>query len=814
MILKYNSTIITPMRRTIFISLVFFLAFFQGLSFSQQEAASQKESGLSRTEETLPQETAKQVKIVTGIEIKGNKSISTNVIVSKMRTRIGSPYQENVVSDDLKRLYLLGFFSDIKIDTEDYKEGLKVIVSVVERPIIEKITFSGITRLRERDEELKKELKSKETQYLDYPSLAEDVQSLKKKYEKIGFTDVTIDYNVDTNKETNKAAVAFLINEGQKIRIKDIIFEGNKAFKSGHLLKLLKTKKAWLFNAGVMKGDVLKEDMERIKAFYRKNGYSDVEADYEIKPDSAKRYLLNIFIRIKEGKKYLVGNVTVTGNKDISEKVVMSKLSECIPGKVFSQDALKVDVSNIQGLYFDRGYISCQVQDATSLNPSTGRVDIVYNILENGISYVDKIKVRGNVKTKDIVVRRELRIHPGDRFDGDKLRRSKERLQNLGYFEETSYDTEDTEEPEKKNLIVDVKESKTGAFSFGGGYSTVDQLVGFVQIEQKNFDWKNWPYFTGAGQDLTFRASFGSVSNGFDLSFTEPWMFDYPVAFGFDAYKRDHDRDSDAGYGYKEDIIGGDLRLSKEISEYWRAGITYRRDQITISDIDPTASPELKREQGKNSVSSLTPGITFDSRDNVRDPRKGNLFTGSFDWAGGFLGGTKDFWKFNGRASHYFPLPWNSVLEVRGRVGIAEPYSDTDYIPIYERFFAGGSYTIRGYEERSIGPIDPVTKDPLGGDAMIVGNIEYTYPLFSFLKVAGFFDIGNVWDKIGNIGASNNYFLGVPNTGGLKKSFGLGARINTPFGPMNLDYGIPLDSEPGQTRKGSGKFHFSASRGF
>jgi outer membrane protein insertion porin family len=519
-------------------------------------------------------------------------------------------------------------------------------------------------------------------------------------------------------------------------------------------------------------------------------------------------------IRIKEGKKFLVGNVTVQGNKDVSEKELLSRLKECVPGKVFSEETLKMEVANLQGLYFDRGYISCQIQDTTSLNSSTGRVDIAFNIIENQVSYVNKIKVRGNVKTKDIVVRRELRIRPGDKFDGEKLRRSKEKLQNLGFFEEISYDTEETEAPDKKDLIVDVKESKTGAFSFGGGYSTVDSLVGFIEIEQKNFDWKNWPYFTGDGQDLRLRASFGSISDGFDLSFTKPWLFDYPVSFGFDAYKRDHDRDEDAGYGYHERVIGGALRLGKEISDYLKVGISYRRDEITISDIPGTASADLRREEGKNSISSLSPGITFDSRDNVFDPRKGNLLTGSFDWAGGFLGGTRDFWKFYGRASHYFPLPWNSVLEVRGRVGIAEPYSDTDYIPIYERFFAGGAYTIRGYEERMLGPIDPGTKDPLGGDAMIVGNIEYTYPLFSFLKVAGFFDIGNVWDKVGDIGASDDYYQGIPNTGGFKKSFGLGLRMKTPFGPISLDYGIPLDKQPGESEKSSGRFHFSASHGF
>jgi len=746
---------------------------------------------------------AKEASLVTAIEIKGNKSISTNNIVSKMKTRIGSPYQENVISDDLKRLYLLGFFSDIKIDTEDYKDGIKVIVSVVERPIIEKIIFTGISHITMRDEKLKEELKSKETQYLDYPNLAQDLRILKKMYEKMGYSEAQIDYKVDIDKETNKAKIQFNVTEGKKIRIKDIYVEGNKAFTKKRILRLMKTKRAWLFNAGILKEEVLKEDIERIKSFYRKEGFTDVVVDYKVKPDPKKPFLLYITLNLREGKKYLVGSVSVMGNKDIQEKDILAKLKECVPGKVFSSEALKQDVANIQGLYFDRGYISCQVQEATAVNSYTGRVDIVYHIIENEIAYVDKIKIKGNVKTKDVVIRRELRIHPGDRFDGDKLRRSKERLQNLGFFEEISYDTEDSQVPDKKNLVVEVKESKTGAFSFGGGYSTVDQFVGFVEIEQKNFDWKNFPYFTGDGQDLRFRAGFGTVSSGFDLSFTEPWLFDYPVSFGFDAYKRTHQRDEDVGYGYDEDVTGGDLRLGRDLSEYLRADLMYRYDQIDITDITETASNDLKQEYGKNTISSITPSLTFDSRDNVFDPKKGDLLTGSFEWAGSILGGTKDFWKFFGRGSHYFPLPRDSSLELRARVGMAQPYSDSERVPIYERFFAGGAYTIRGYDERGIGPIDPASQDPLGGDSMLIGNIEYTYPLFAFMKLAAFYDIGNVWAKLSDIGS-----------GGLKSAVGLGVRIKTPIGPIMLDYGIPLNKAPGEETKGNGRFHFSVSHGF
>lgn len=784
------------MRKIIFL----FAAFLLTLSISRYCLAQEKD--------TQPQEppalTAQhQEKIVKLIEVKGNKSISTNTIVSKMRMRIGNPYQENVISDDLKRLYLLGYFSDIKIDSEDYKDGLKIIISVVERPIIEKINFSGIRRITLKDEKIKEQLKSKETQYLDYPSLAEDVHIIKKMYDKIGYSQAEVNYQVDINKDTSKAGIHFTVTEGKRIKVIRIDVEGNKTFPDKRIIQLMKTKTAWLFNAGSLKEEVLKEDIERIKAFYRKEGFTDALVDSKVKPDVKKPFLQHISITVTEGKRYRVGNVTLEGNKDIPEKDILAKLSECIPGKVFSQEALKQDIVNIHGLYFNRGYISAQVKEATSVNSETGRVDIVYNIVENEIAYVDRIKIRGNIKTKDIVIRRELRIHPGDKFDGDKLKRSKERLQNLGFFEDVSYDTEDTSVVDRKDLIVDVKESKTGSFSFGGGYSTVDQFVGFFEIEQKNFDWRNFPYFTGAGQNLKFRASLGSITNNFDLSFTEPWIFDYPVSFGFDAYRRTHERDADIGYGYEENVTGGDLRLGKEISEYLREDLMYRLDEIEIKDVSEKASADLKKEQGKNTISSLTYALTYDSRDSVFEPKKGDILSGSIEWAGGPLSGEKDFYKLFGHASHFLPLPLNSVLQLKGRLGLASAYGSSDDLPIYEKFFAGGANTVRGYHERKIGPIDPVSKDPLGGNALFVGNVEYTYPLFNAFKLAAFLDTGNVWSKAGKIG-----------TGGLKSGMGLGLRIKTPIGPITLDYGIPLNKEPGEEERGNGRFHFSASHGF
>ena len=260
-----------------------------------------------KSQEPSEAQTPESLTLVTGIDVNGNKNISTNTIVSKMKTRIGSPYQENVVSDDLKRLYLLGYFSDIKIDTQSYKDGVKIILTVAERPIIEKISFSGMYRLTMKDDKLKAMLKSKETQYLDYPNLSEDVRTLEKLYEKMGFSQAKISYKVDLNKETNKAKVEFSALEGKKVRIKDIVVEGNKAFSKKRILKLLKTKSAWFFNAGVLKDEVLKEDIERVKSFYTRGGFTDAEVNYEVKPDAQKNYLLYVYIKIQEGKKYLAG---------------------------------------------------------------------------------------------------------------------------------------------------------------------------------------------------------------------------------------------------------------------------------------------------------------------------------------------------------------------------------------------------------------------------------------------------------------------------------------------------------------------------
>ncbi|MFH1692294.1 MAG: outer membrane protein assembly factor BamA [Candidatus Omnitrophota bacterium] len=766
----------------IFLAVSFFSITF--CVFAQNDEESFSSSGTSKT--------------IKAVEVQGNKAISTATIMVKIKTRPGESYYSQTARDDIKRLYETGYFSDISLNLEDFEGGIKVIFKVEERPVISKIDLEGIKMISRSA--LSRKMKSAVGQYLNYALLKEDIAAIKAEYERKGLPGVEVSYDTAIDAKDNKVKLVISVVESKRVKIKNIYVEGNLHFNDSKILGLIKTKRAGFFSAGFFKEEQFNEDLDRIKTFYLQNGYLDVSVDYRLDYDIEGDIYIRIFI--DEGKVYTVGSITFQGDKKFSADELFPSLKACLVGGVFTYDALKEDVGNIQGFYFSKGYIFVQVRELTSLDVSSGKVDIVYSIVENELAYVDRIEIQGNLKTQDKVIRRELRIKPGEVFDGDKLKRSKERLYNLGFFEEVNYDTTAGSEPDRRNLVVEVKEAKTGSFSFGGGYSSIDQFVGFVEIEQKNFDWRNWKTFTGAGQDLKLRGEFGSVRQNFELSFTEPWLFDHPISFGFDGYKRSHDKDVDLGYGYEETRTGGDLRLGKEFNEYFKGGMTYRIEQVDISNVDDAATADLKSEAGKNVISSVEFSATWDTTDNIFNPTRGLVLSGSYELAGTFLGGDKDYNKVFGLASQYFPLPVRSVLQLQLRAGIAQPFGGCGKVPIYERFYAGGANTIRGYEERSVGPVDLPTSDPIGGQALLVMNVECTIPIVDFIKGAVFVDTGNVWAKASEFG-----------TGGFKTGVGFGVRIKTPVGPLKLDYGIPLNKQPGKENK-EGRFHFSMSHGF
>lgn len=735
-------------------------------------------------------------RIVTAVEVEGNKNLSEASILSKVRTKQGKTFSQLIASDDLKRLYALGYFDDIKIDLKDVEEGVIVIFRVSEKPIVSEITLSG--NKSARTEKLQELVKSKTGEFFNVQQLKQDMRDIQKDYEARGFPLANIDYDMQLDKETNEAKIVINIQEKVRVKIKQIYVEGNNAFSDKKILKLMRTRRDAFFTSGLYREDVLDMDLERITSFYHQNGFLDVKVTSS-KSFAEEKKKMFITIEINEGKQYRIGEIEIRGAVIFPESQIRDALT-MKPGEVFNKDVLKYDISNVQSFYFGKGYITAEVDVDTILNERTGRLGLVYRIIENELAYIDKIKIRGNTKTRDIVIRRELRSYPGEAFDGEKLQRSKERLYNLGFFQEVSYDTEKTKDPNKRDLLVNVKEAKTGEFSFGAGFSSVERFVGFIEVAQRNFDISNWQTFTGAGQNLKIKAEFGSSRREYDLSFTEPWIFGYPLSFGIDGYNKVRERSGTTGYSYDEERSGGDIRLGKELTDFTRADLMYKLENVEIENVPDDASTDLRNEVGENTISSLFLGITRDTRDNIYNPSRGLVLSSSGEVAGGFLGQDKDFFKVIGSADLYKTFMEKLLFQLKTVAAVADTYDDTDTMPIYERFYAGGTNTIRGFKERTVGPKD-TSGEPTGGESAFYGTAELTYPLFKLIKIATFYDFGNVWEKLGD-------FV----SGDFKYSAGLGVRVKTPIGPVKLDYGYPLKVDSGEEKEG--RFHFSMTRGF
>jgi len=736
-------------------------------------------------------------KTIITVRVKGNQAISTQTILSKIKTVHGNPLSQEIVNDDIKRLYALGYFTDVAIDVEDYKEGVMITVIVEEKPVVVEVIFEGNKKMSAA--RLRKTIGTKKGSMLNFSKLSADVAELKALYERNGFHQVGVKYELEKD-VNNQVTVKIIIREKARIRIKRVDIEGNYSVKTSKIRDLMTTRPAWIFRRGYFDSEEFEMDLTKIKMHYQNEGFLDMVVVPEFEYDEDKG-LMYITLVITEGPVYHIGTIVVEGNIVLPEEDVLGRIS-VKEGDVFSYSVLRTDVESIRSFYYHEGYMNAIIDVDRNLKPNTKKMNIAFKIDGKEVVYLGRVNIKGNTKTKDIVIRRELRIYPGERFDGEKIRRSKERLYNLGFFEDIYFETMPTKKLNVNDLEISVKETKTGEFSFGGGYSSVDEFIGFVQVTQKNFDLLNFPYFTGDGQYLAIKAELGMVRNDYNISWTEPWIFDYPLSFGFDAYHKTHLRRTHVGYGYKEIRAGGDVRFGKEFLEYFRGNLMYRLESVDISDVSDDATQDEKDEEGDNWLSSAILGIQFDNRDNVFSPTKGFVTGLSLENTGGILMGDKDFVKGFYSASFYYSPINKIVIEFKTRAGLADSYNDTDKVPIYERFYAGGANTIRGYRERKVGPRDANSNDPIGGEALLVGNVELSFPIYEkVIKGAIFYDIGSVWQEMQDF-ASGSY----------KQGTGVGLRVKTPIGPIRLDWGYPLS--PNHDDKREGQFYFSMSHGF
>ena len=740
---------------------------------------------------------------VIALEVSGTKTIAKETIIAKVQTKPGAPYQDAIVSEDIRRIFSLGYFTDVKADVEKSADGLTLVFIVKEKPSVAAVEVQGNRIIRKP--KLLELFAVRGGELYDARKIKEGIEQIKAEYTRKGFSQCEVLSRVETNEAANTVTIYLLVDEGPRMRIRHVLVQGNHAFSDRRVRKLLKTKgRRWWWFPGVYNEQVLDEDVERVRAFYRTHGYQDIHVSEEVFRDPHGHGLF-VLLKLSEGLQHRIGDVAVTGTLLFPEHDIR-RVIQLKPGAVYSTEILQEDVKLIKQYYGDRGYIHAEATPDPQLDPATKRVNLTYHITEHELAYVHRIDVQGNLHTKDVVVRRELRIYPGETFNGAKIRKSIDRLYNLGFFEEVNVETEPTQQPNHEDLVVQVKESKTGSFSFGGGFSSVDRLVGLIELEQRNFDWRNAPSFTGAGEDIRVRAEIGTVRRFFDLSFTEPWIFGHPISFGVDAYNRTRLRSRNLGLAFEEEQRGVGVRLGKEFNDWILTSLNYQLFRTAISNVVDEASADLKAEQGRNFISEVGASVTLDQRDNRFNPTKGwSAFT-SVDLAGGIIGGDKEFYRLQGGASYYRPHLDRFVFESRTRAGIINAYGSSSEVPIFERFFGGGADTIRGFRERRVGPHDPKSNDPIGGEATLIGTLEEVMTIAKdehgkpILKGSVFLDIGNVWRRVGDFGSS------------FKSGTGVGARVNTPIGPVRLDVGFPITNIGDEKRRP--RLHFNISRSF
>ncbi len=733
-------------------------------------------------------------RMVKKVEIKGNRSVNTDLIRSRIKTREGSNFLQTDLDDDLKRLYAMGYFSDIQIDVKEGLGGWDITFYMIEKPIIKEIVFEGNKKFK--DKKLKKKLRGNIGDRLNETQLKEDVQTIKEFYRDKGYPNTKVDYSLSIDKEIGHAAIVIHVQEGARVKIGRVDFVGNKSIRSKKLRKVMKTRKPFIFFGGVFKSDVFEEDQERLVEYYRSQGYIDAKID-DIKTSYEKNgSKMIITVYVTEGSLYYVGQTVIEGNQTFPTEDIIKSL-KMKTGQIFSPDRLRTDMNAVRDYYLARGYVDAVIRPETVFNEKTQKIDILFSIMESTISYLEQIKIQGNTKTKDIVIRRELAVKPGEVFNGVKIRRSQERLMNLGYFKNVFMDIEPTEDSQKKNLLVNVEETKTGEIGFGAGFSSIDNLIGFVELTQKNFDWMNFPTFTGDGQKLRMRAQVGTKRQDYIISWTEPWLFDRPISFGVDLYRRDSRFLSDV---YDERRTGGDLRLGKKLMEFVRADLTYKLERDEIRNVSANASDLIKQEAGTFDVSSVELGITRDTRDSLINPRRGMRNAVSAELAGGPLGFDRDYTKYITKHSIFFPLPLDLVLMFSGQAGLVDNFGDSPRVPLFERFFLGGANTIRGFKFRDVGPKD-ATGEPIGGQSMIAGTAELTFPIIEKVRGAFFYDTGNSFEDYGKF-----------DLGDLRAGAGIGLRLELPIGPIRLDYGWPIDRDEFQSS--SGRFDFNIGYSF
>jgi outer membrane protein insertion porin family len=731
------------------------------------------------------------------VQFAGPQTISRERVMANLKTKVGDNYSERAAEEDVKTLFGTGDVSNVRIFAEPQGDGVRVIVLVQGRSVVTEILIEGAYDVSPN--RLRRELTYKVGDRLSEDQVEKSRQAMLELYRDRNFSGVDITTRVDTNDRTGDSRVVYLVNEGSKQVVTRIDFVGNDSVLAKDLRKAMKTKTKNILSiinkSGRLIPSQLQEDRDAIRLVYQNQGFADVQVtNVEVVPLEGNN--VELIFTIQEGVQYSVNRLSLDGVNVTTPDELMGRL-KMVDGSLYTPDGLTADIKALQEFYGTQGYIDAAI--IPEISPAgRGLVNVTYRIDEGAQSFINLVNIQGNTKTKDHVIRRELAVAPGDVYDSVLVDTSRQRLENLNYFSQVQTVPTDTMIPGRKDLNVIVEEKRTGSFNFGAGFSTIDSLVGFAELQQTNFDIFGWPSFVGGGQRLRIRGQYGIERADAEISFTEPYFLGYKLSFGAEAFYRN------ATFlgPYDQSNYGGAIQLRKPFGEFVAANLEYKIEGIDIFDLT-TSIPQiaggvvngvnLPSQQGTYFRNALSGGINFDNRDNLFLTRRGtfvalNMFLAS-------ITGQQDVddYGISLDASQHIPLPWDMIFLAKGQLATVDTLG-SGQVPLFDRLFLGGANNLRGFQFRQVGPSNGGVY--YGGNSLGYGTLELTVPVITRVRGAFFVDAGYVnqdsWDFNGTDYNAN---------------YGFGVRLDLPIGPIRIDYGIPFVTDQYNGSQGQIQFN-------
>ena len=770
------------------------------------------------------------------VQYVGRATITRDRILANMRTAVGQPFVQGNAEEDIRNLYATGDFSNVRIFSEPAAEGVKVIVIVATKASIKDIVFVGDKHFS--SSKLRHVATLKKGGTLDEELVEQDRQKLIDYYHDKGYNDVAIKSNIALDEAANTGVITFTVTEGSKSSLEHVRFEGNKAFSQQTLRTTMKDTRgktfyAFIDKSGRLDETKLQDDLNNIRELYQNKGYIDMEI-LATRVDRLANGDINLIVILHEGVQYHVNTLTFEGTQIFTDAEIRRflKMKE---RAIYSPKGLTDDRKTIRDYYGSRGYVDMDVRPEGSPGPDH-TINLKYKITEGGQSFVERVNISGNNQTKDKVIRREIPLAPGDVYNSVLIEAAKKRLENLGYFEKVETNDEETTVPGRKDLDVVVQEKRTGSLSFGAGFSSIDSLVGQIELTQSNFDITNIHGFTGGGQRFRVLLEYGLERKDFVVSLTEPYFLDTRTALSGEAFY--HDTNNYISNDYNQQNLGFDTSVRRGLTRFTAISLEYRIETINISDVQSN-STILEQETGTRSRSGLRADYSFDSRDSTTLSRRGTRVDFAPYFTGSVLGGETKIFGFDLTAAHYVSLPGDTILLFNGEIGSVDTYDGGDRVPVYDRLYLGGPNNLRGFDFRKVGPLD-YKGNPVGGRSLARFTAEYTYPIIKKARGAFFYDAGFVnqdsfdfsprdYHSRGDYRFDPNRTDNDPKTprpnptgndldytefgGGFSQDVGIGVRLDLPIGPIRLDYGYPLQSNEFNTRH-SGKFNFNVGYQF